>query len=76
MLRIANALSFLTKRPITAKNIRKHLGLRKSHTHQLDMVVTMSNGRAEGNEEGSIKVKRAKELTPNFTVHLVHIVAF
>ena len=56
MLRIANALSFLTKRPITAKNIRKLHGLRESHTNQVDMVVAMSNGRAEGNELGSIEV--------------------
>ena len=56
MLRIANALSFLTKKPITAQNIRQHRGLRESHTHQVDMVVTMSNGKAEGNEEGSIEV--------------------
>ncbi|XP_065846244.1 RNA 3'-terminal phosphate cyclase-like [Oscarella lobularis] len=55
VLRIANALSFLTKKPITAQNIRQHRGLRESHTHQVDMVVTMSNGKAEGNEEGSIE---------------------
>ncbi|XP_065845995.1 RNA 3'-terminal phosphate cyclase-like [Oscarella lobularis] len=55
VLRIANTLFFFTKKPITVTNIRGHHGLRESHTHQVDMVVTMSNGRAEGNEEGSVE---------------------
>ena len=75
MLRIANTLFFFTKKPITVTNIRGHHGLRESHTHQVDMVVTMSNGRAEGNEEGSVEVKPSiqyMESISHIHIHSTH----